>query len=219
MIKKLYSWLYKLTARPDEKGEYSGGFIQGAIRESALGLCERLTGKALEIGTGAGLFLIKLASQNPGLKISSIDTSDEFLDVVAKKIEKNGLDNIRLLHQNAQHMSFDDDSFDVVICINFFIDMDVESMIMVLKEIKRVSRAAGRIIFEFRNSRNAFFRLKYKLAKYYDPSAPYPLYTYHPDHIDKILEGLGLEVIRKVHIGFPVKCFAPIIIVEAKKRC
>ncbi len=96
--------------------------------------------------------MIKLASQNPGLKISSIDTSDEFLDVAAKKIEKNGLGNIRLLHQNAQDMSFDDDSFDVVICINFFVDVDAASMTRVLKEIKRVTRASGRIIFEFRNS-------------------------------------------------------------------
>lgn len=219
MIKKLYSWLYKMTAREDEKGEYSGGLIQGAIREAVLELCGGFTGKTLEIGTGAGLFLIKLASQNPGLKIWSVDTSDEFLDRVAKKIDEKGLGNIHLLHQNAQDMSFDDDYFDVVICINFFVDMDMGSAIRVLKEIKRVSRATGRIIFEFRNSRNAFFRLKYKLAKYYDLSAPYPLYTYHPDQIDKVLEGLGLEIIDKKYIGFPIKRFAPIIIVEARKRC
>jgi len=219
MIKKLYSWLYKMTAREDEKGEYSGGIIQGAIRETVLGLCAGISGKALEVGTGAGLFLIKLALHNPGLKIWSIDTSDEFLDAAAKKIEEKGPGNIHLLHQDAQDMSFDDDSFDLVICINFFINTDMESAVRVLKEIKRVSRASGRIIFEFRNSRNALFRLKYKLAKYYDPSAPYPLYTYDPGRFDNILEELGLKVIGKKYIGFPIRAFPPIIIVEAQKRC
>jgi ubiquinone/menaquinone biosynthesis C-methylase UbiE len=220
MIKRLYSWLYNITSRRGEKGEYSGGLIQSAIRDVALNLCVSRPGdRALEIGTGSGLFLMKLASKNPLLKIWSIDTSDERLDAVAKKIAQKSLVNIHLLRQNAQETSFDDDYFDLVVCINLFLDMDKESVIRVLKEMKRVSRASGRIIFEFRNSRNALFRLKYRAARFYDSSAPYPLYLYDPDRIAKILDDLDLEVIGNTHLGFPVKRFAPIIILEARKRC
>jgi len=218
MIKKFYAWLYKATARADEKGEYSGGRIQGAVRQAVLGLCIASAGKALEIGTGSGLFLLKLASQNPDLKIWSVDTDEGFLDEVAKKIKRNGLNNIHLLRQDARSLSFDRDTFDTVICINFFIDANEDLIVGVLEEMKRVSKPSGRIIFEFRNSRNIFFRLKYKFAKYYDDTAPSVLYTYKPEQFDAILKKLDLEIVNKKYIGFPIDRYAPIIIVEARKR-
>lgn len=219
MIKKVYSWLYKATSRKDERGESFGGMIQGAVREEVLGLCRGSSGKALDIGTGSGLFVMKLAVQNPELKIWSVDTNDEYLDAVAGKMEEKAIGNVHLLHQDAQEMTLDDNNFDLVVCINLFLDMNMEAVIRVLKEMKRVCKESGRIVFEFRNSRNGLFRLKYKLAKYYDPSAPYPLYTYSPEQIDEILRNLGLEVTDKKYIGFSVKSLAPVIIVEARKGC
>lgn len=218
ILSRWYTWLYKATAREDEKGEYSGGRIQGAIRQMVLGLCDGITGQALEIGTGTGLFLLKLALRNPDLKIWSVDSKDEFLVRSAKKMEDKNLHNVYLLHEDARKLSFDDDTFDLVICINFFIDSDIDLVIGTLKEMKRVSKTSGRIIFEFRNSRNLLFRLKYALAGYYDPTAPTTLYTYNPDKFDGILKDLNLEVLSKKYMGFPIKYFAPIIIVEARKR-
>jgi len=219
MIKRLYSWLYKITAGKDEKDDRFGGFVQGAVRRAALKLCASTSGRALEVGTGSGLFLIQLALQNPGLKIWSIDTNDEYLDLTAKKIEVRGLRDIHLLCQDARATAFDEGFFDVAICINIFLDVNIESVVMVLREMNRVTGPSGRIIFEFRNSRNILFRLKYKLARYYDPSAPYPLYTYDPDRIDDIIKNLNLVIVDKKYLGFPIKRFAPIIIVEARKRC
>lgn len=218
MIKKVYSWLYKATSKKDERGESFGGLIQGTIREEVLGLCRGSSGKALDIGTGSGLFVIRLASQNPGLKVWSIDTNEEYLDATAKKLAQRSIDNVHLLKQNAQEMNFDDDNFDLVICINLFLDMDMESVIRVLKEMKRVCKPSGKIIFEFRNLKNGLFRLKYKLAKYYDPTAPYPLYMYDPEKIYEIVRNLGLDVINKKYIGFSVKRLAPVIVVEARKK-
>ena len=218
MLKRLYSWLYKATGRPDEKGEYSGGLIQGIVRDSALRLCRGQSGRALEIGTGTGLFLARLAHENPRLKISSIDTNDAYLDRASAKLRALGVENVRLLHQDAQEMSFDNESFDLVICINLFLDVGMEYMIRVLNQMRRVSKPSGRIIFEFRSSRNALFKLKYKLARHYDPSAPYPLYTYDPNMIDRILKDMDLRIVKKTYIGFPIRYFAPIIMVEAGKN-
>ena len=83
--------------------------------------------------------------------------------------------------------------------------------------MRRVCKPSGRIIFEFRSSRNALFKLKYKLARYYDPSAPYPLYTYDPDRVDGIMKEMNMRIVEKRYIGFPVKYYAPIIMVEASK--
>ena len=218
MIKKIYAWLYKATARSDERGESFGGYVQGAVRAKTLETLGAPSGKVLEIGSGSGLFLMKLAIQNPALEAYGVDTADGLVEQVKEKARARGIANLQLSCQSGAKVSFADGYFDIVVCINLFLDMNKDGVIAVLKEMKRVCKPSGRIIFEFRNARNALFRLKYRLARYYDPSAPYPLYTYYPEDIDRILDELGLAVVLKEYMGFPIKRFAPIIIVEVRKR-
>ena len=137
-------------------------------------------------------------------------------EVEAKAAEKR-LKNIHLAVQDAAMLSFDKEFFDIVICINLFLNVNIDSAAALLKEMKRVCRPSGRLIFEFRNSRDILFVLKYKLAIYYDDTAPYPLYTYNPDKVEKILKDLGLSIVDKKFVGSPFKRFAPIIIIEARK--
>lgn len=217
MLKKLYQWLYKATSRPDERGEYFGGCLEGFIRSRALELCRGATGKALEIGFGSGLFMLKLASQEPGLEVWGVDSSESYRRDVEKKAAERKLSNVRLAVGDARRLSFPDGTFDRVVCINLFIDLGYDAMGEVLAEMKRVCKEDGRVIFEFRSSRNALFVLKYKLARYYDDTAPYPLHTFDPDKVDALLGQVGLKAVRKSFLGFPVKRFAPIIMIEAEK--
>ena len=133
------------------------------------------------------------------------------------KAAGKGLKNIHLVVQDAAMLSFDEGFFDTVICINLFLNVNMDLAAALLKEMKRVCKKSGRLIFEFRNSRDIFFVLKYKLVRYYDDTAPYPLYTYDPDKVEAILKDLGLSVVNKKFIGSPFKRFAPIIIIEARK--
>lgn len=217
MLKKFYSWLYRVTAMPDERGEYSGGRWEGLARSQALELCKGATGKALEIGFGSGLFVLKLATQEPNLEVWGIDNNGLLLDKVLRKAADKELSNLRLAVEDAKHLSFADGTFDRVVCVNLFLNIGFEGMATVLKEMKRVCATQGRIIFEFRNSRNLFFVLKYKLAKYYDTTAPYPLYTFDPVRVEKLLRELGLNVMGRSSIGFPFKWLAPIMFIEAEK--
>jgi len=217
MLKKFYSWLYRVTALPDEKGEFSGGRWEGLARAQALELCRGATGKALEIGFGSGLFVLKLAAQESGLEVWGIDNDGMLLDGVLQKAADKQLSNVRLAVEDAKDLSFPDGMFDTVICVNLFLNISFDSMVAVLKEMKRVCATQGKIIFEFRNSRNLFFVLKYKLAKYYDQTAPYPLYTFDPVRVESLLKELGLSVVGRSSIGFPVKSLAPIMFIEAEK--
>jgi len=217
MIKKLYRWLYRVTSRPDERGEYSGGRWEGAVRENTLELCEGIRGKALEIGCGAGLFAIKLAVQEPALEVWAVDNNEARVRDVEVKAAGEGLKNIHLAVQDAAMLPYASGFFDTVICINLFLNVNIDLAAALLKEMKRVCGKSGRLIFEFRNSRDIFFVLKYKLARYYDDTAPYPLYTYDPVLVESILKDLGLSVVEKKFIGSPFKRFAPIIIIEARK--
>lgn len=217
MIKKIYYWLYRATSRPDERGEYSGGWIQGAIRRRALDICAGIRGKALEIGFGAGLFVLKLAEGNPGLEVWGMDSNAALLGMVRQKAAELRLSNLHLITDDARKLPFPDGTFDAVICVNFFVNMDLEAMGGILKEMRRVCADTGRVIFEFRSSRNILFALKYRLARLYDATAPHPLYTFDPDDVEEMLVRTGLRALRKSFIGFPLKRYAPIILIEAAR--
>ena len=85
--------------------------------------------------------------------------------------------------------------------------------------MKRVSSNSASLIFDFRNSHNLLLRVKYGLAKYYDPSvSDLPLKTYSPKLIKRILKELDLTVVKQRPLGFSLFGLAPIIIIEAKKH-
>ena len=217
MLKKFYSWLYHVTAMPDERGEYSGGRLEGFIRNQALELCRGAIGKVLEIGFGSGLFVLKLAAQESGLEVWGVDNNGVLLDQVLRKAADKELSNLRLAVEDAKHLSFPDGMFDRVVCVNLFLNIGFEGMSAILREMKRVCATQGKVIFEFRNSRNPLFVLKYKLAKYYDTTAPYPLYTFDPVRVESLLRELGLNIVGRSSIGFPFKWLAPIMFIEAEK--
>lgn len=221
MLNKIYYWLYRLTSNPEEKGHHSSGYWQGKIRSAVVSSCMMNKGKILEIGCGEGLLLIKLAEQNTEAVVLGIDNDSAYLNTTSKGVEEKQLQNVRLSMQNAFHLALRDGYFDVVICVNFFLMLDsIDSVKQILTQLNRVCKTSGRIIFEFRNSRNLFFVLKYALAKYYDSTIKNQhLNTYHPKQIEPILKNLNLKVIDKKYIGFYLKQFAPIIIIEAEKTC
>lgn len=214
IIRSLYKWFYRVTSRPDDRGEAFGGRWQGLVRSQALELCRGVTGKVLEIGFGSGLFVTRLASQAPSAEIWGIDSNGLLLEQVSRKARDKGIGNVRLATGDARRLAFTDGGFDAVVCINLFLCIDFDSVITVLKEMKRVCKPSGRLIFEFRSSRNWLFVLKYKLARFYDETAPYPLYTYEPKQIETLIKELGLKIVSKKGLGFPKWC-APIILIEA----
>lgn len=219
MIKKLYRWLHKITSRPQEGEEYSGGYWQDMVRRQSLALCQGIKGKILEIGCGEGLFLSQLALQNPEAEIWGIDNNKDRLLQAEKRFKNKNLPNIRLSLQEAPNLSFADEYFDIIICINVLFTMaSLDLVEQTLTQMWRITKKRGRIIFDFRNALNPLLKIKYKLAPYYDDSVKnLPLNTYTLKKIESILFSLGFRIIQKKFCGFFLKSFAPIIIIEAEK--
>lgn len=218
MLKKIYYLFYRLTSPAGERGEYSGGYWQRRVRQEALMLLDDLgKGRVIEVGCGEGFFLSQLAAKNPCLEIWGVDNNADRL----KKAEDRCRDKkVNLSLQDASALSFDDEFFDAIVCINVFFNMEsLKSVELALREMKRSCKNTGRIIFEFRNSVNPLLKIKYKLARYYDGTLKgLSLNTYDPAEIEAILNNLGLIVTRKKIIGFPIPRIAPVIMIEAKKR-
>ena len=213
MITKIYRWFLKLTSAPGEKGEYSSGYLQDRIRKEALALCNNATGRLLEIGCGEGLFLAQIAEQNRNIEVWGIDNDDARLKAAALR-----LPNVNLSRCDAADLFFKDGYFDTVICINVLFNMrSIDEVKRTLKEMKRVCKRYGCMIFDFRNSLNPLLFIKYRLAGYYDDTLKgLPLKTYSPKEIESVLKELGMTAVKKRFVGFNSRFFAAAIVVEAK---
>jgi len=100
-------------------------------------------GKILEIGTGKGYFTIQLAKE--AYYFTSIDVSEEEQNYAKLNIEHLNLKNlVDFKLENAESLSFSDNSFDMVFSINTAHHLPDPNK--VIDEIVRVLTVEGRII-------------------------------------------------------------------------
>jgi phosphatidylethanolamine/phosphatidyl-N-methylethanolamine N-methyltransferase len=95
----------------------------------------------LEVGVGTGLCL---PLYPPGCRITGVDISQGMLRKAADRLEKQPLGNVDLIAMDAGHMSFADDSFDVVIAA--YVVTAVSDHRALMREMIRVSRPGARVI-------------------------------------------------------------------------
>lgn len=220
MFYKAYKWFHEKISRPDEKGEYSKGYWPDRIRAEVLDMCRGKKGRLLEVGCGEGLFIARLAQENPALEILGIDNNMDRIAEAGAKMKEQGIRNARALFGQAGRLDLQDDFFDAVVCVNVFINMpSFDAVKQTLLEMGRVCRKGGVIIFEFRNALNPLLMVKYGLARYYDETVKdLPLATYRARRVEEVLEEMRFRVAGRRYIGFPSGPFAPVIIIEAKKQ-
>ncbi len=100
----------------------------------------------LDVATGTGNSAIALANL-VGAKgrVIGIDIAPDMLEVARANITKAGLDNIELQLGDAENLSFEDGSFDKVVCASgiFFLP----DMLAGLKEWLRVTKGGGVVAF------------------------------------------------------------------------
>ncbi len=220
IFEKIYYFLRDLSSQPQERGERSAGFLQDKIRRAALAICAKSSGRLLEVGCGEGLFLSQLAKLNPKLEISGVDSWPEILARARERFGKDKVTQIRLFEAKAGLLPFEDNYFDAVVFINVLICIgSQEDVKAAIKEMRRVAKPAAKLVIEFRNSRNALLKLKYRFAKFYDATTrDHPLKTYDEDDVVGLLRENGFDVERIQYIGFFIKKLAPVIIIEAQKH-
>ncbi|UCD35852.1 MAG: class I SAM-dependent methyltransferase [Nitrospiraceae bacterium] len=216
MIEELYTWVRRKCTAPDEQDEPSSGYWQHTIRDAAFTLCVPNKGTILEIGCGEGLFLQKFVRGSGGAGLCGIDISPEQL----LKAKKRSAGRAGLFRADACSLPFTDSVFDSIVCINVFMNMPLDDMLLKsLQEIRRVCKKGGRIIFDIRNGLNPIVRMKYGLVKYYDSTMDSTALRMHTfSSIKAKLNALDLTIDGKTPLGFPGGMFAPIIMVEAVKN-
>lgn len=121
-------------------------FLFGAVfdhgRQAAIAAAEQVGGRILEVGVGTG---ISLPGYSPASRIVGIDLSEAMLRKAQKRVAELSLRNVEMLEvMDAEHLSFPDASFDVVVAQ--YVISTVPNPEAALDEFARILRPGGEII-------------------------------------------------------------------------
>jgi ubiquinone/menaquinone biosynthesis C-methylase UbiE len=101
----------------------------------------------LEIGCGPGYFTIPAAHKAGYGTVYTLDIYPMMIEIVEKKVVKNQLKNVKTLIAPASDIDLDDESIDLILCIDVLSDItDVNETLL---ELRRVLKPNGILsIFE-----------------------------------------------------------------------
>lgn len=120
------------------------GGVSAFGRRQAVSAVNALPGEQiLEVGVGTGL---ALPLYKKSKRITGIDLSEDMLERARQRVIREHITNVDdLVEMDAEATSFDDNSFDVAVAM--FVASVVPHPEALLKELKRVVRPGGHILF------------------------------------------------------------------------
>ena len=148
-----------------------------------------------------------------------MDSWNEILKKANERLSKEGISGIKLVCAEGASTPYGDGYFDTIVCVNVLFNLpSEESFISMLDEMARICKPGGRVILDIRNGYNPILGIKYKLARYYDPTVrDLPLRTYKLNAVRRAMEERGFWIVGKTPIGFPNNILSPIFVLEARK--
>ena len=134
-------------------------------RNAAIAAAERLGGRILEVGVGTG---ISLPNYSKTCRLSGVDISEPMLRKAQERVAELGLSNVEgLWVMDAEHLTFPDGSFDVVVAQ--YVITTVPNPEATLDEFARVLKSGGEIILVSRVGAEA--GLRHSLEHWFQPAA------------------------------------------------
>jgi phosphatidylethanolamine/phosphatidyl-N-methylethanolamine N-methyltransferase len=134
-------------------------------RHAAIAAAERLGGRILEVGVGTGM---SLPHYSKNCRLCGVDISEPMLRKAQERVAEFGLSNVEgLWVMDAEHLSFPDDSFDVVVAQ--YVITTVPNPEATLDEFARVLKPGGEIILVSRVGAEA--GLRHSLEHWFQPAA------------------------------------------------
>jgi ubiquinone/menaquinone biosynthesis C-methylase UbiE len=118
------------------------GAERAGLTDLRAGIVSRATGQVLEVGSGTGLNLPYYGSDVEALTLTEPDPS--MLKRLQRAVEEHR-GSATVLRAPAEHLPFDDDSFDAVVCTLVLCGVDDQPQ--AVREIRRVLRPGGQLLF------------------------------------------------------------------------
>jgi len=134
-------------------------------RHAAIAAAERVGGRILEVGVGTG---ISLPNYSKDCRLCGVDISAPMLRKAQERVVELGLSNVEgLWVMDAEHLSFPDGSFDVVVAQ--YVITTVPNPEATLGEFARVLKPGGEIVLVSRVGAEA--GLRHSLEHWFQPAA------------------------------------------------
>jgi phosphatidylethanolamine/phosphatidyl-N-methylethanolamine N-methyltransferase len=134
-------------------------------RQAAIAAAERIGGRILEVGVGTGISLPDYSRVN---RICGVDISEPMLRKAQQRVIELGLTHVEgLWVMDAEHLSFPDASFDVIVAQ--YVITTVPNPEATLDEFARVLRPGGEIVLVSRVGAEA--GLRRALERWFAPAA------------------------------------------------
>ena len=134
-------------------------------RHAAIAAAERIGGRILEVGVGTGISLPDYSRTN---RVCGVDISEPMLSKAQQRVTELGLTNVEgLWVMDAEHLSFPDASFDVVVAQ--YVITTVPNPEATLDEFARVLKPGGEIVLVSRVGAEA--GLRRALERWFAPAA------------------------------------------------
>src|SRR5258707_11829892 len=134
-------------------------------RHAAIAAAERIGGRILEVGVGTGISLPDYSRSN---RLCGVDLSEPMLPKALERVVELGLPNVEgLWVMDAEHLSFPDVSFDVVVAQ--YVITTVPNPEATLDEFARVLKSGGEIVLISRVGAEAGIRLTFE--RWFSPAA------------------------------------------------
>ena len=134
-------------------------------RHAAIAAAESIGGRILEVGVGTGISLPDYSRTN---RVCGVDISEPMLRKAQQRVTELGLTNVEgLWVMDAEHLSFPDASFDVVVAQ--YVITTVPNPEATLDEFARVLKPGGEIVLVSRVGAEA--GLRRALERWFAPAA------------------------------------------------
>ena len=140
-----------------------GPTLQAGRRAAMARMGIRRGDEILEVGVGTGL---TTTLYPPTCRVVGVDLSTSMLDKARQRVARAGLRHVRLLEMDAAHLTFADDTFDIVFAP--YLVSVVPDPVAVAREMQRVCRPGGKIVIlnHFRSANPILARLEQAVSPY-----------------------------------------------------
>ena len=143
----------------------------------------------LDVGAGTGRITLRLAKL--GAEVTALDVSEKMLEEIKKKLKRN-LTEINLVAGDCESMSFEDDSFDIV--VSAFHIVHLKDLKRFFDEVYRVLKPDGKFLVTNINQKRP------PEIKTKDGMIEIESFYHRPEKVREVLEELAFGIEKEVFV-------------------
>lgn len=153
-----------------------------------------------DICIGTAVNSIRIAKKHPAAHIVGVDRSKEMLRMARKKLNKEGISNIKLYYGSADNIKIEENVFDIAVLSLVLHECTEVQARNILKEAYRILKADGKLlIMEWEEPRKLFRRVMFGIIRRMEPKE---FENFLKMDMKEYMRKNGFEIIKMKHCDY-----------------